>query len=66
MPTKPKKKKKTTKVNVPFPMPRKSPLPPGLKGARIEDVMAKARELWDPTDPELDKFLELVRNRKRD
>lgn len=64
MPTKPKKKPK--KVNVPFPTPRKRPLPPWLKGARIEDIMAKAKEIWDPTDPELDRFLELVRNRKRD
>jgi len=65
MPAKPKKKQ-LKKVKVPFPTPRKRPLPAGLKGAKIEDIMAKAKEFWDPADPELDRFLELVRNRKRD
>ena len=65
MPTKPMKKSKKVKISIPPPPPKRK-LPPGVKGARIEDIMAKAKELWDPADPELDKFLELVRNRKRD
>lgn len=65
MPTKPKEKL-PNKVKISLPAPPKRKLPPGFKGAKIEDIMAKAKEFWDPMDPELNKFLEMVRNRKRD
>jgi hypothetical protein len=65
MSTKSKKLMKK-KANILPPRPPVRKLPPGFKGAKIEDIMAKAKEFWDPVDPELDRFLEMVRNRRRD
>ncbi len=59
MPTKPKKKQ-PKKTKVPFPTPRKRPLPPGFKGIRVEDILGKGKDLW-ASDEELDEFLDQIR-----
>lgn len=64
MPTKPKKRQ-PKKVNVPFPPPRKRPLPAGLKGTRVEDFIGKGKNLWK-SDEELDEFLAMIRELRRD
>lgn len=57
-----KKKKKKTKVNIP--KPPVSPLPPGFKGMKAEDILGKGKDLWKD-DKELDEFLELIRERRK-
>jgi hypothetical protein len=63
MPTKPKKKSKKVKISIPPPPPKRK-LPPGLKGARVEEIWGIGKDLWKD-DEDLDKFLELIRNMKR-
>lgn len=64
MPTKPKRSQ-PKKVKVPFPPPRKRPLPPGLKGTRVEDFIGKGKNLWK-SDEELDEFLAMIHASRRD
>jgi hypothetical protein len=63
MPTKPKKK--SVKVTIQFPKPKKRPFPPGFKPMRVEEILGKGKDLWK-SDEELDEFLELIRKMRQD
>lgn len=63
MPTKPKKTK-AQKPKIAVPMPKKRPLPPGVKGTKVEDYIGQGKNLWK-TDEELDEFLAEIRERRK-
>lgn len=58
-----KSKKKSPKIK--FSKPRKRKLPADLPRIVVDDFMGKGKNLWK-SDEELDEFLEMIREARKD
>ncbi len=52
-------------IKVEFPKPRKRKLPANLPFIMVDDFMGKGKDLWK-SDEELDQFLEMIREGRKD